>query len=243
MKICAAQLAPEAGKVDQNTITHLALIDQAVALGANLIFFPELSLTSYEPTLAGELAFDADDTRLDIFQKRTEAHGITIGVGIPLRAAAGTHISMVLFRSRRERMVYSKQRLHADEQPFFAGGTEQAYIPQNGHVLAPAICYESLQQGHADTAASGGADIYLASVAKSARGVDAAYQHYPKIAQQHFAGVLMANAIGPCDTFVSAGRSAAWNGEGRLLASLDERTEGLVWMDTSDGSSGAVQRA
>ena len=50
-------------------------------------------------------------------------------------------------------------------------------IQKGGHNLAPAICFESLQPEHAESAASSGADVYLASVAKSPIGVDKAYCH------------------------------------------------------------------
>lgn len=45
--------------------------------------------------------------------------------------------------------------------------------------------------------------------------------------------VLMANSVGPCDDFVSAGRTAIWNRSGELVASMDGEGEGLVMFDTS----------
>ena len=56
-----------------------------------------------------------------------------------------------------------------------------------------------------------GANIYLASVAKSARGVDKAFSHYPAVAQRYAMTVLMANCVGPCGDFVAVGQSAMWN--------------------------------
>jgi predicted amidohydrolase len=49
MRIGAAQLRPVAGDVASNLAKHLELIDVAAALGADLVYFPELSLTGYEP--------------------------------------------------------------------------------------------------------------------------------------------------------------------------------------------------
>lgn len=64
-----------------------------------------------------------------------------------------------------------------------------------------------------------GADVYLASVAKSAAGVAQAYGHNPLIAQKHHVMIVMANCLGPCDDFIGAGRSAVWNLQVNLLAS------------------------
>jgi len=83
MRICAAQTQPIKGDIQSNLANHKALIRQAVYDGAEMIMFPELSLTGYEPTLARDLAMDEADTRLDDFQALSDANGITIGVGAP----------------------------------------------------------------------------------------------------------------------------------------------------------------
>ncbi|MNC29799.1 hypothetical protein D3C75_780630 [compost metagenome] len=52
--------------------------------------------------------------------------------------------------------------------------------------------------------------------------------------------VLLANCVGPADTFIGAGGSAAWDSQGRLLASLDDHSEGLIVLDTTNASAMAV---
>jgi predicted amidohydrolase len=49
MKICAAQTRPVRGDIQTNIDNHKKLIDLAVSNGADIIIFPELSLTGYEP--------------------------------------------------------------------------------------------------------------------------------------------------------------------------------------------------
>ena len=56
MKICIAQTQALKGNVRQNIQNHLQLIERAVELKSDLIIFPELSITGYEPELAKELA-------------------------------------------------------------------------------------------------------------------------------------------------------------------------------------------
>lgn len=55
MKIALAQIQYEKGDIARNIELHLIWIDQAIAQGADCIFFPELSLTGYEPTLPKSL--------------------------------------------------------------------------------------------------------------------------------------------------------------------------------------------
>lgn len=45
------------------------MINRAVKLSADLIVFPELSITGYEPILASELANNIQDVRFNVFQE------------------------------------------------------------------------------------------------------------------------------------------------------------------------------
>ncbi|GGD59503.1 hydrolase [Emticicia aquatilis] len=231
MKLCSAQIQPIKGDIERNIQKHVSFINLAVENGANLIFFPELSLTGYEPTLANELATTQEDSRLAIFQEISDTKKIIICVGIPTQYKEDICISMVIFQPHTSRQTYSKQILHADEYPYFVNGEQQALISYKSYKIAPAICFESLQIEHSANAATNGANIYLVSVAKSAKGVEKANLHYPKISQNLNLTVLMANSVGPADDFVSTGNSAVWNNEGTLLTQLDDTHEGIIIYD------------
>lgn len=232
MKISAVQFCPTSGRIASNIAKHLAYIELAIGQGADLIFFPELSLTGYEPHLAKSLASNESDPRLDIFQQRSDSHNLMIGVGLPILTGDQVQIGMIWFTPNAPRQTYAKQLLHTDEIPFFVQGNQQLLLRTATHIVAPAICYESLQQSHADRAAKLGVDVYLAGVAKSEGGLAKAMVHYPAIARQHRMYVLMANCIGPCDNFISVGQSAIWNQQGELLVQMDSQSEGIVLMDT-----------
>jgi len=232
MKICAVQTEAVKGDIQANIQKHLALVSEAVEKGADLIFFPELSLTGYEPNLAKKLAMTVDDERSDAFQGVSDAKGVVICVGIPEKTAMGIRISMVIFHPAQPRMSYSKQYVHEDELPYFTEGDEQLLLKVKGCVIAPAICYESLMPKHAEDAFEMGAEIYLASVAKPAHAVTKAYRHYPEIARKYDMPVVMSNSIGFCDNFLSTGQSGIWGGNGELLAQLNETEEGMLIFDT-----------
>ena len=145
MKICIAQTRPIKGDISANIDKHIKLIQLACSLKANSIFFPELSLTSYEPELAKELATNQDDHKFDSFQQISDSNKVTIGLGIPTKTKTGIKISMIIFQPDLPRLTYSKQQLHSDEFPYFENGNRQVILTVEGKKVAPAICYESLQ--------------------------------------------------------------------------------------------------
>ncbi|WP_104202883.1 carbon-nitrogen hydrolase family protein [Billgrantia saliphila] len=232
MKLCAVQCASITGDIERNVARHAECVALAVSHGAGLAVFPELSLTGYAPSLAKRLATHPDDARLDALQQLSDAHGIAIAAGLPLVTPDKPRIGMVLFQPHAARQAYAKQMLHTDELPYFSAGERSLVFEADGRRIVPAICYESLQPEHASAAAGLGAQIYLASVAKQAGGMEAAHAHYAAIAREHVMTVLLANCLGPCDGDAGAGRSAAWNHQGELVASLDDTREALLLYDT-----------
>ena len=232
MKICIAQIRPVKGDILANISKHKILTALASEFEASAIFFPELSLTGYEPTLAKELASDQHDNRLDVFQQISDNNKITIGLGYPTKEGTSIRISMIIFQPDQPRQIYSKQQLHSDEISYFECGTEQILITPGQIKIAPAICYESLQSDHSDYAVKIGAEMYVTSVAKSQSGMNKALLHYPAIAKKYSIPVLMSNCVGYCDNFNSVGQSAIWNIRGELIAQLDDHTEGILLFNT-----------
>src|SRR5690606_36716698 len=116
MRIAVVQTQPVACRIDANVKAHETWVKRSAVHGADKVFFPELSLTGYEPKHAMRLAMRSDDERLDVFQMLSHPLRITIGVGAPTPDADGVRISMIVFRPDAARVVYSKQGLHADER-------------------------------------------------------------------------------------------------------------------------------
>lgn len=218
MNISLAQIAPVRGNIEANIAIHLKAIHEALPHRPDLIIFPELSLTGYEPSLAKDLAIELEDSRLDVFQKLANDHQMTIGIGAPVRSEKGIWISMVLFRSGQARDTYSKQYLHEDELPFFAPGPPSKGM-LNDHV-ALAICYEISVPEHAQIASKNGATIYIASVAKTKQGITSAHETLSQIAKDYSMTVLMCNAVGECEEGLCTGGSAVWDKEGKLKVSF-----------------------
>lgn len=232
MKICLAQTKSERGNIQKNIQNHLKFIERAITLNADLIVFPELSITNYEPELANELATDAKDNIFIPFQNLSDLNQITIGIGMPTKATDGINISMLIFQPNKERIVYSKCLLHADELPYFVSSNKQPFLKIKGKKVALGICYETLQREHFIKAKELNADLYIASVAKPDKGTNKAYLHFSSIAKEFKTPILMSNCIGYTDNFLSNGLSAVWNEQGELIDHLDSKNQGIITYDT-----------
>lgn len=230
MKIGLAQIQSTKGALAENIQAHLKMAQQAAAQEAELIVFPELSITNYEPSLARELAVEINDPIFLPFQALSDANDLTIGIGVPTRSPKGIKISMLIFQAGKKRTIYSKQLLHADELPYFVCGDQSVLLEIKEMKIGLGICYESLQREHFLAAKDSGMDIFVASVAKSQSGIEKAYTYFPSMAAEFGIPILMANGVGPCEGFVSAGQSAAWDKTGELVGQLDTE-DGLLFFE------------
>lgn len=236
MKICIAQIQSIIGDVHTNIKKHMRFTEQAIDLGADLIIFPELSITGYEPSIAQELASTIQNPIFDPFQEVADQNHITIGVGMPLKTTDGIQISQFIFQPEKSRSSYSKQLLHPDELPYFVPGNQQRYLEIDRTKIALGICYETLQRESILNAKKNESDLYIASVAKSQSGVEKAHLHFPQMAKTFILPILMSNSIGPSDDFIGAGQSAIWNKNGELMQQLNTENEGLLTYDTAANS-------
>ena len=228
MIICLAQISSYKGDIQKNIEKHIIYVKEAIENRANLICFPELSITGYEPELAESLSTTVGDNRFDVFQELADSGAITICIGYPLIVENGINISMQIFQPNSSRQTYSKQYLHSDEKPYFVEGKEQIIIEIEGVRIAPAICYESLIPEHFDKANEMGCDVYLASVAKPNNNIERANKYFSQLSKNKNIPILMVNSIGYSDNFLAVGGSAAWDSTGDLINCLNSECEGLL---------------
>ncbi len=206
----------------------------------DMIIFPELSLTGYEPSTAKDLAIQKNDSRLDDFQQISNARNVLIGVGAPTKCQAGICISMIIFQPNQARQIYSKKYLHKDEEDFFVIGENHDLLTIKNKKLALAICYELSVPEHSENAVKNGAEIYLASVAKTKNGVEKASETLSEIARRYSMTVLMSNCVGPSEDGICAGNSAVWNSKGEEVGKLDDHREGLLIFDTETNKTSSL---
>jgi predicted amidohydrolase len=119
MTIAAAQTIPNDGNIEANISDHCRLAEAAAKEGAQLILFPEMSLTGYQRERAGELAFFEHDARLQRLRNVATNRAITIVAGAPIRMVSGLHIGAFIIAPGKSVSVYTKQYLHDGEAAFF----------------------------------------------------------------------------------------------------------------------------
>lgn len=235
MKIAVAQITSIKADITTNINHHMRVIDHAAAHSVDLLVFPELSLTGYEPTIAKETATTLDDRRLMRLQALAEKHDMAFGVGAPMRRPGGITISMFVFEPGKPTGLYDKRHLHPDEEPYFIPDTITSHALPDAVALA--ICHEISVPEHAETAHKRGASIYVASVAKTHDGVATASDRLAEIARQYGMTVFMSNCVGTCEGQPAGGGSAVWNSQGEVIAQMDDVQEGFIVYDPAQPSA------
>lgn len=239
--IAVAQTCPVAGDVEANLEEHLRLARLAASEGAQLVLFPELSLTGYELSLVGELAFAEDDPRLVPLVDTSAATGVTLVVGAPLRLGPRLHIGAFILSPDRSAEVYTKHYLGAfseaaavdgtvlpAEATVFAPGTRNPLLRHGDTLAAVAICADVGRPSHSEAAARRGATAYLASMFVIPSEFERDAARLRSYAKRHAMMVALANYGGPSGGLAAAGRSAVWSETGALLAQLDSRGAGVA---------------
>lgn len=217
-----------AGNLPQSLADHRRLAQCAVDAGAELLLFPELSLTGYDRGLTPADAIAPTDARLQACQTLADSHGILISVGAPIASSAGLHIGAFNFVPSAGIQVYLKRYLHEGEEVAFTAGQGGAILTRLGQTVSLAICAEITHPAHAQAAADAGTTLYAASCFITPQG----YAHDAGLlqgyARAHGMAILLANYGAPTGGWEAAGRSAIWDKNGNVLAVAPERGEALI---------------
>lgn len=238
--IAAGQFAPIRGSIEENIRRHQLLIAAAVSAGVDLLVFPELSLTGYEPELAEQLAL-SDDTLLEPLQRLADKHDMTIVVGAPLQVKDDKPaIGACIIAAQQPISFYRKMYLHPGESDYFSLGETPCLFTMGGQHIGLAICADAGQPAHAEQTVRQGAEIYVNSVL-SANGYDKDAGLLANYAKLYAMPTLMANYSGPSGGWQPVGKSAVWNAKGELIAQGPVQGSALVIMALREGEcSGQV---
>ncbi len=215
--ITAAQCVSRRGDVERNLATHLRFAAAAAEAGADLIVFPELSITGYEPDLAPSLQFEPDDPALDIVRAAAREFSLVIVAGAPLYATEGKpFLGAIVFTSDRD-LCYAKVHVTPDEQAHFQCGDEHAVFDAGSLRFAPAICADTSHPSHAVAAAQNGAALYAAGVMMIEEDATGHAERMQRYASDCAMMTLSANYAGESGGLVSAGGSAIWDAQGQRV--------------------------
>ncbi|WP_395600025.1 carbon-nitrogen hydrolase family protein [Pseudomonas sp. B19125] len=230
LTLAAAQTTSIAGDVPGNIQGHLRFMQAAAEQGVQLLVFPELSLTGYEPAVAAQLAITPEDVLLAPLREMAQELRMTAVVGMPIRLAPGTgvFIGALVLGADGSLAVYTKQHLHPGEEVAFVAGQGGAALEWADDRIALAVCADFSHASHPRLAAEAGATVYAAGVLISEGGYATDSALLQGYAAEHRMLVLMANHGGPSGGYTCAGRSAIWSADGTLLADVPGIGEALV---------------
>jgi len=255
VKIALAQINPTVGDFGGNARKILDFTARAEQGGADLVLFPELSVSGYWPAdLLEKPAFiaRAGEVVEEIAAKtRNGSTAIILGYVTPAPHGSGKHVrnSVALLRNGHIEFVQSKMLLPFydvfDEQRYFAPAEKQRLFCFNGANAALTICedawndksfwenrlytvdpIEELMRGGGSLVLNISASPYWRDKRETRRKMLAA------IARRHHAPVLMVNQVGGNDSLIFDGSSIALNREGEVIAQAKSFEEDLIFIDT-----------
>ena len=224
--LAAAQSIPVRGDVAANIREHIRLADAAADEKAQVVVFPELSLTGYELDLAAELAFSERDVRLEPLVKLATSRRLTLIVGAPVRIESRLYIGAFILTPDGAIDLYTKQHLGAfapsdspdgivppAEATVFHPGDRNPLVMVGGAPAAIAVCADVGQAAHAAAAAERGAKTYLASMFVIPSDLEKDLTRLRTYAERHSMAVVFSNYGGPSGGLPSGGRSAVWSAQ------------------------------
>jgi predicted amidohydrolase len=235
MILATAQTKPKRGAIQENLMDHYRLIEIASTKGANLIVFPEMSISGYEREMAGSLCFSLQDKRLDKLKKLSNEKKIIMMVGAPIKINAELYIGEFVIQPDQAVQIYTKQFLHPGEEEYFTSSFDNNPIIELGDErISLAICADIDHPLHAENASKAGSTIYIASIFFSPKGIASGHETLSKYAKKHAMHVLMSNFSGESWGQASGGRSAFWNKHGELIAEMSDSDSGLLIVEKNN---------
>jgi len=260
VKIALGQINPTVGDFAGNAAKITDFSRRAMAAGAGLVIFPELSLCGYPPRdLVERPAFVArNQETLDSVAASTRGIAVICGLVTPARAETGKSVmnSAALLRDGKLEFLQSKMLLPTydvfDELRHFAPADKQELFAFCGKQMALTICEDAWNDKHfwhkrlygrdpvEELMRAGGNFILNISASPYWEGKrELRRKMLEAIARQYKVPVVMVNQVGGNDNLIFDGSSFALAADGRLVAQAASFEEDLVFFD-SEALTGEV---
>ncbi len=251
MLAALVQYAPRLGDLRANLASHLQLIEQAIDGGAELVVFPELSLTGYTlRDLAGEMALRPDDARLQPFRDLSQHLTIVVG-GVEEGQRHGIFNAAFVFDQGQvttHRKVYPPDYGIFEEGRYFLRGDTVRCIPTRHGLLGVLICEDAWHLSLPLLQTLEGADFLVVISASPTQlagqgGLSPAErntQHHATLCRLLSVHMVFVNRVGYEDGVNYWGNSQVVDPFGQVLMSIPAPEEDLRFCDIDES---ALRRA
>ncbi len=239
--IALAQTNPHVGALQENIDRMVEFSRHARAEGADLVLFPELSLTGYPPEDLLLRPGFLRQVEEGLVQLTEAADGISLVVGHPMVEEGGTTCNAAsLLRAQRVELSYCKQELPNygvfDEKRYFVPGNRPALFDLKGESLAITICEDLWHPSVMRQAVDAGATLIL--------NLNASPYHAGKRGEREAiirtrieesrAPVVYVNQVGGQDELVFDGGSFVMDADGEQVVCGEYFTEGLYFYNSTE---------
>ena len=255
VKIALGQIDPTVGDFSGNAAKIIDFSQRALAAGAGMILFPELSVCGYPPRDLVERSSFVVRNRETAEWIAAETRGIAVICGLVTAAHSDAGKSAMnsaaLLMDGKVAFIQSKMLLPTydvfDEMRNFAPAKSQELFSFCGNRMALTICedawndkqfwphrlysvdpVESLIQAGGNFVLNISASPFWIGKRELRRDMLAS------IARQHKVPVVLVNQVGGNDSLVFDGSSLVLNREGQVIAQGRSFEEDLIYFDSSD---------
>ncbi len=244
MKIALAQFRFPVGDIDGNVQKILAIAAQAEEAGADMVVFPELTLTGYPPEdllLRPSLSKRISDALHQLFAEKRQ---IAMVVGYPQREDGKLYNKAMVIENGQVIADYRKQHLPNyqvfDEKRYFQKGAESCLFEFRGAKVCLSICEDIWYDGPARRAYEAGAEINI-NINGSPYSINRTAERHAqvtKVVKQWPMATVYVNHIGGQDELVFDGGSFVVDSQGQVVLTQPEFEESLKIVELSQRPSG-----
>jgi predicted amidohydrolase len=237
------------GEIERNTRRHLALLSEGAERGADIVVFPEMSLTgSVDPVHWPGHAIGLTHPAIDEIAATTARLGIAALVGVAELSGTDVYVTQVLVAAGRMLGYHRKQTLGDDEEGYRVGA-DLAPLRLGATPIGIAICAESAVDAPFDEAdATGASAVFLcAAPGLYGRRVDeegwrtgfdwwsgAALADAARHARRHGLWIALSTQAGATADEDFPGFAALVDPAGAVVASLPDWREGTLLVNLPD---------
>ncbi len=237
LRVALAQINTTVGDLEGNSFKVIEYASRARERGADIVAFPELTLTGYPPEdLLLRRSF-INDNQKALHSMAERIHGITAIVGF-VDGDQEIFNSAAVIHDGRVVSVYRKQFLPNygvfDEKRYFEAGTRSQVFTIAGVRVGVNICEDIwFPEGPTQSQSLAGAEVIV--------NINGSPFHHQKRdirqgivatqAAENAVYVCYVNLVGGQDELVFDGNSVVFNPEGNVISQADSLAEDLLFTD------------